>query len=289
MIFRFKKHLDFAEDKGMLDINIEVEEGHFIVINGPSGSGKTSFLRLIAGLESALEGLIKIGDEVWLDTNLGINIPIQKRRVGYVFQDYTLFPNMTVRQNLVYALEKNQNQSIIEELIEITELQSLTQKYPNTLSGGQQQRVALARALVRKPRILLLDEPLSALDWDMRNRLQNYILKIHKNYRITTLLVSHDRNETLKMADEVWLFKQGKVIEKGSPNTIVLNQKIKDEFKLLGKIFKIIEEEATASVFIRIGEENVKVTMPKQQMTELNIGHEVAIYFKAFEVILRKV
>ena len=196
MYLTLKKELNFAGGKGLLDIDVQIEAGIFVAISGPSGSGKTTLLRLIAGLEKG-EGLIKINNKIWLDTANGLRLLPQQRKVGYVFQNYALFPNMTVRQNLTFALEKNQSPAIIEELINTMELGELVNRYPQQLSGGQQQRVALARALVRKPPILLLDEPLSALDEGLRSHLQDYILKIHRKYQLTTLLVSHDTRENL--------------------------------------------------------------------------------------------
>lgn len=208
-----QKKLLSAEGELMLDARLEVAEGEFIALTGPSGSGKTTLLRLIAGLAEAESGTIVCDRQTCLATAQRINLPPQKRPIGIVFQDYALFPNMTVRRNLTYALRPGQAKDIVEELIQIMELEALTDRHPNTLSGGQQQRVALARALVNQPRILLLDEPLSALDLETRKRLQDYILQLHKKFNLTIILVSHDVEEIVKMANRVFALQNGKIRE----------------------------------------------------------------------------
>ena len=174
-----QKTLKSAHGEMNLDIKITIEKGEFVTLYGDSGAGKTSTFRMIAGLLKADSGKIRVNENTWFDASSRINLPPQKRKVGFVFQDYALFPNMTVRQNLEYALDKNQDRNIITQLIETVELGQLQNRKPETLSGGQKQRVALARALVQKPEILLLDEPMSALDSKMRLKLQDYILKVH--------------------------------------------------------------------------------------------------------------
>jgi len=237
-----KKKLNFVSGEKLLDVDVQIAAGTFVAISGPSGSGKTTLLRLIAGLAKGT-GFIKIKDKVWLDTANGIYLSSQQRKVGYVFQNYALFPNMTVRQNLTFALEKNQSTAIIEELIDTMELGELIHRYPQQLSGGQQQRVALARALVRKPPILLLDEPLSALDEGLRNHLQNYILKIHRKYQLTTLLVSHDTREIYKMADKVLVLEEGKMTEWGSPQAILKNTIATNHLQLEGEVIELLADD----------------------------------------------
>lgn len=208
-----QKKLLAAEGELMLDARLEVAEGEFIALTGPSGSGKTTLLRLIAGLAQAENGTIVWNGLTCQNTTKKVNLPPQKRPIGIVFQDYALFPNMTVRRNLTYALRPGQAKDIVKELIQIMELEALTERHPNTLSGGQQQRVALARALVNQPRILLLDEPLSALDLETRKRLQDYILQLHKKFNLTIILVSHDVEEIVKMANRVFALQNGKIQE----------------------------------------------------------------------------
>jgi molybdate transport system ATP-binding protein len=210
-----------AAGRMALDLDLELQENKLIAIYGPSGSGKTTLLRILAGLVKPQKGLIRFGEEVWLDTAKKIMVRPQERQAGLVFQDYALFPNMTVRKNLEYALEKGQSRDFVDELMRVMELEELGGRYPARLSGGQQQRVALARALVGRPKLLLLDEPLSALDTEMRQRLQEFILQMHRTYSLTTLLVSHDAPEVIRLADRVVIIREGKVVEVGAPDLLL--------------------------------------------------------------------
>lgn len=184
-----------------LKIKLDIKEGEFLSLSGKSGAGKTTLLRILAGLENS-SGSIFVNNQVWQKDNFFLSP--QKRNIGFVFQDYALFPNMSVEENLYFALSKGENREIVEEMLEITELQNLRKRFPHQLSGGQKQRVALSRAMVRKPKILLLDEPLSALDFDMREKLQDEVLEIHKRFKTTTILVSHDKSEIEKLSDRVF-------------------------------------------------------------------------------------
>ncbi len=195
-----------------LKVDLQLEVGTFLAISGPSGSGKTTLLRILAGLNPADSGYISFDGQVWLHTDKKINVRTQDRQTGFVFQDYALFPNMNVRSNLEYALQKNQPREEVDELIRIMELEELTDRYPHALSGGQQQRVALARALVRRPSLLLLDEPLSALDQELRTKLQRHVLHVHRSFGLTTIMVSHDQGEIASMADREIRLEEGEIV-----------------------------------------------------------------------------
>nr|WP_221307484.1 ATP-binding cassette domain-containing protein [Rhabdobacter roseus] len=220
--------LSTATGQVPLKVDFRVRAGQIVALTGPSGAGKTTLLRLLAGLVRPQVGIIKVGNETWLDTEKKIQVPPQQRRVGFVFQDYALFPHLTVRQNLTFALEKGQNPAVVDELLSQTELGQLAHRKPAQLSGGQQQRVALARALVRQlaepsvagPRVLLLDEPLSALDRDMRLRLQELLLQWHRRYQLTIILVTHDLAELFRLADHVLVLEEGKLVREGSPAAV---------------------------------------------------------------------
>ena len=215
--FALHKKLNAASGMMFLQVKCEFESGQLVTLFGKSGVGKTSILRMLAGLMTPDAGQIIVEDATWLDTRQKINLRPQHRKVGLVFQDYALFPNMTVRENLLFALSKPQAQTFVAHLIDIVEFQTLQNRKPDSLSGGQKQRVALARALVQRPKLLLLDEPLSALDIEMRRKLQSYILKVHQEFGLTTILVSHDLSEILKMSDKVIILEEGKIIRQGSP------------------------------------------------------------------------
>jgi molybdate transport system ATP-binding protein len=210
---------------GPFDLKVvtSIKKGELVSMYGPTGSGKSSVLRMIAGLMKPDDGVISIGNETWFNAESRTNLPTQYRNIGMVFQEYSLFPNMTVRENLRYALPKGQSIKIIDVLLDIAGLTGLQDKKPALLSGGQKQRVALTRALVRKPKLLLLDEPLSALDTEMRERLQEHILRFHDEFGLTTILVSHDYPEILKMSSRV-LVLEGGLIRKDCPPAELLQR-----------------------------------------------------------------
>ncbi|TCS86791.1 molybdate transport system ATP-binding protein [Anseongella ginsenosidimutans] len=204
----------------LLRVQAEIESERLVVLYGKSGAGKTSLLRMLAGLLRPDSGRIIVNGFPWLNTSKKINLPARKRKTGFVFQEPSLFPNMTVKENLAFALNRGQDKKIIDELIGITELGQLENCRPQKLSGGQKQRVALARALVCKPDLLLLDEPFSALDSETREKLQAYILQVHQQYHLSTIIVSHDTAEILKIADEVIVLDNGKVTRQDPPSAV---------------------------------------------------------------------
>ena len=218
--FQANKTLLTSAGRQQMEVAFEVAKGQLLTLYGPSGAGKTTILRILSGLTSVSSGYIAVDGEVWYDPRKKINIPTQHRSIGFVFQDFGLFPHWSVYDNLRYALPKGEDPRLMHELIELMELGSLRDARPAFLSGGQQQRVALARAIVRKPRLLLLDEPLSALDDDMRHRLQDYIERIRKHYELTTVLVSHHPPEILRLADEVIWLDKGRIRQQGPPEKI---------------------------------------------------------------------
>ncbi|MDH5248767.1 MAG: ATP-binding cassette domain-containing protein [Cyclobacteriaceae bacterium] len=211
------KKLSGATGELNLHFHATILTGELITIYGPSGAGKTSILRMLAGLLEPDSGHIQVDDAVWFDKDKSINLKPQRRNIGMVFQEYSLFPNMTVRENLEFALNKGQSKSIVDELLELTELWQLQNKKPATLSGGQMQRIALARALIRKPKLLLLDEPLSALDTEMQSKLQDYILELHQQFDLTTIVVTHDLIEVIKMSKRVLIIEEGRIAKDGMP------------------------------------------------------------------------
>ena len=205
-----------------LHINEEIKSEQFIGLYGNSGSGKTTLLRILSGLEKPDNGKISINDTVWYDSDNNINLLSQKRHIGFVFQEDVLFPNMNVLQNLEFALKKDQSKNFLNEIIDVMELQAFLNTPIQRLSGGQKQRISLARTLIQQPKLLLLDEPLSALDYEMRKKLQHFILKAHSKYKLTSIIVSHDPWELSTIASSIWKLKEGQIIEKGTPE-IVLN------------------------------------------------------------------
>ncbi len=210
---------NFGNFTALKEIYLDVYPGEFVCMLGPSGCGKTTLLRIIAGLEEHTSGrIIQDGKDV-------SNLPPSKRDFGIVFQSYALFPNLTAAQNIAYGLEnakqsKPQIKARVSELLDMVGMRGLEKKYPAQMSGGQQQRVALARALAQSPGLLLLDEPLSALDAKVRVRLRTEIAQLQKRLGITTVMVTHDQEEALAMGDRVVVMDKGYIAQVGTPHAI---------------------------------------------------------------------
>lgn len=203
--------------------DLEVGSAEILALLGPSGSGKTTLLRLIAGFEKPDEGRILISDRMVVDVANAVWVAAEDRGVGMVFQDYALFPHLTVAQNIRFGLRrtsKKERQIRVEELLRLTELVGYTDRYPHELSGGQQQRVALARALAPRPRVVLLDEPFNGLDPDLRPQMRRQVAKILRHLGTAGILVTHDQEEALGMADRVAVIRNGELQQIGSPEDI---------------------------------------------------------------------
>ncbi|WP_243636336.1 sulfate/molybdate ABC transporter ATP-binding protein [Flavobacterium aquariorum] len=279
--------LQTADGKLPLDVSFTIEKGQFLAIYGNSGTGKTTLLRILAGLTQAEKTHIEVANEVWDNSQNKIHLSVQNRSIGFVFQDYALFPNLTVKENLEFALQKNDNTQIVSELIELMELQSLQNSKPQNLSGGQKQRVALARAIVRKPKILLLDEPLSALDDEMRFKLQDYILKIHQKYQLTTVMITHSIPEIFKLSDKVIILDKGKILKEGTPSEVFSEEKISSKFKLTGEIISITKSDIIYIIQVFSGNNIIKVVATENEIKDFKIGQKVLVASKAFNPIIQ--
>ncbi len=201
------------------DLNVDIPKGEFLTMLGPSGSGKTTTLMMLAGFETPTSG------EIYLDGEAISSIPPYKRGIGMVFQNYALFPHMTVNENLSFPLEvrkinKSEIKDKVAKALSMVELQDFGNRMPMQLSGGQQQRVALARALVFEPRLVLMDEPLGALDKKLREQMQYEIKHIHANIGITVVYVTHDQNEALTMSNRIAVFNDGKIQQISTPDIL---------------------------------------------------------------------
>ncbi len=271
-----QKQLHGAIGKMDLDVNISISQGEFVALTGLSGSGKTTLLRSLAGLEKA-QGTIEVENEIWQDTN--IFLPVQKRKIGFVFQDYALFENMSVLENLLYV---SKDKKLATHLLEITDLLTLKDRLPNTLSGGQKQRVSLCRAMMNRPKLLLMDEPLSALDPQMRIKLQNEILQLHKEFNTTTIMVSHDPSEIYKLSQRVIVLKDGKITDDGKAKDILLKTTGSAKFSFDGKLLDIIKVDVIYIAIIAIGQQIVEVTISSQEAENFKIGQDITVSTKAF-------
>ncbi len=196
-----------------LEVKFALAKGQFVGILGPSGSGKSTLIRCLAGLEKPDVGFIRLDGFTWFDSHLTINLPPQQRSIGMVFQDYALFPHLSALGNVLYA---NSDRPKAMEWLDRVGLADHASHLPRELSGGQKQRVALARALAREPELLLLDEPLSALDEELRADLGELILSVQRSTRITALMVTHSRQEIARLCDTVIELKSGKLVSEKS-------------------------------------------------------------------------
>lgn len=288
MQFSLKKKLHAANGIMQLNVTCKIEQGQLLSLYGSSGAGKTSLLRMIAGFLEPQEGFIKFGPQEWFNSDDKVNLPPQKRKIGFVFQDNALFPNMNVIENLGFALGRGESKAIIEELLHIVHLEPFYKRRVQTLSGGQKQRVALARALVRRPELLLLDEPLSAIDQEMRLKLQDILFDIHHRYKLITILVSHDVPEIIRLSDQVILLEDGQVKNTGQPAAIFFSKYEKESFGFSGSIINITSEGTAFRISIFAGNQVINILADKEQITGLSKGDKVSVTASEFHPEIKK-
>jgi molybdate transport system ATP-binding protein len=284
-----RKQLQTADGPLELAIQADIAEGEFVTLFGKSGAGKTTLLRMLAGLTDPDAGTLVGGDKTWFDAARGIRCAPQQRKIGFVFQDYALFPNMSVRANLEFALENQRDRAHVDELLALMELGALAQRRPAELSGGQRQRVALARALARRPRILLLDEPLSALDAETRLRLQDELLKLHRTFKLTTLLVSHDLGEVFKLSDRVLAIEHGRIVRQGKPLEVFGDLMVSGRVEFTGEVLAIERNDVVYAVSVLVGNRIVNVIATDEEIRVLQIGDKVVLLSKAFQPMLQRI
>jgi molybdate transport system ATP-binding protein len=280
--FSLQKKLHAASGNMLFNISHNIKSGSFIGIYGASGAGKTSLLRMLAGFLEPENGFIKVQDNNWYSSTKKINLAPQKRSIGFVFQDYALFPNMTVKENLLFAMDKVSPKNVVEELLALVELEQLHNRKIQTLSGGQKQRVALVRALVRKPTLLLLDEPLSALDEELRDKLQSLIFNIHKQFNLTTLLVSHDIAEMIRLADEIIFIKDGLIEKSGGPVEMFAAQN-NEALQLTA----IVVDKINNELCLLIGKELLRIKVDEKEIMEFEKGDNVMLNLETKDVRLK--
>ena len=281
--FSLKKSLHTTDGNMQLTIDCAVEKGQFISLYGPSGAGKTSVLRMLAGFLQPEHGYIKTGDELWYSYEERINIRPQQRKIGFVFQDYALFPNMNVKENIAFALARRESKKIVDELLELTGLIMLGNKKIQTLSGGQQQRVALARAIAKKPQLLLLDEPLSAIDNAMRKQLQETLLQVHERYELTTIIVSHDVDEIIKLCDKIIHLEHGIVQQYATPSEFFFNRTY-DPPDLTGSVLSVERDFILMLVSSRV----LKIVSTEYEANNFKKGEKIQVVYIDDLPVIRK-
>ncbi len=248
----------FGDNHVLKDINLDVEKGELVTLLGPSGCGKSTLLRCLSGLEKVTSGKIYLDDVDITD------VDPRDRGIGMVFQQYSLFPNMSVKDNVAFGLKmkkvpKDEIDKKVKEMLEIVGLSDKIDQYPMQLSGGQQQRVALARAIVTEPKVLLLDEPLSAIDALLRHNLQIEIRRIQKELNITTIFVTHDQDEAMVMSDTIHLFNAGHIEQSGSPVDLYTAPKTKFTASFIGNYNLLPAEKFGKACGEEIGCEDVAI------------------------------
>jgi iron(III) transport system ATP-binding protein len=228
----------FADTAAVESLDLEIADGEFISLLGPSGCGKTTTLRLLAGFLQPDRGEIKVGREVL--SSRSVLVPPERRAMSMIFQSYAVWPHMTVCQNVAYGLKfkKLSRQEVdqkVAKFLRLVHLESLKDRYPPELSGGQQQRVALARALVVEPQILLLDEPLSNLDANLREEMRFEIRRLHEEFRITTVYVTHDQSEAMVTSDRIVVLNKGRIVQVGAPSEVFDQPRTRFVAEFIGK------------------------------------------------------
>ena len=270
------KTLHGSNGEMQLEIHTQIKQGEFIALTGASGSGKTTLLRILAGLE-ATEGEIEVNDSFWLKN--AKSVTPQKRSIGFMHQDNALFPNMSVLDNLLFV---QKDKELALRLLSLTGLQELQERYPKTLSGGQKQRVSLCRAMMQKPKILLLDEPLSALDAKMRTSLQLDILALHKEFGTTTIMVSHDPSEIYKLSTRTITLENGKIIKDGNTKEVLLKTQGSQKFSFEGELLELKEVDVVIIAVVAIAQQIVEIVVSKKEALNLQVGQRVILGTKAF-------
>lgn len=247
-------HKQYQDTKVLSGIHMTIHDGEFVTLLGPSGCGKSTILRILSGLTDATSGMVMI------DGKDMKNIRTKDRQVGMVFQSYALFPNMTVYENVAFGLNMKKKPAsevadLVDKMLKLVSLQEKKNSYPHELSGGQQQRVALARSLVVRPKVLLLDEPLSALDAQIRKHLQVELRQIQRQLNMTMILVTHDQEEAMSVSDRIFVMNNGRIAQEGTPSEIYTRPKTEFVANFIGRynvfsseqLRKIVGENITFS------------------------------------------
>jgi molybdate transport system ATP-binding protein len=281
-----RKKLFSAQGEFTLDLQLRIAEGELVTLFGESGAGKTTLLRCLGGLTQPDEGSIRVRGETWFDSARGIDLAVQRRRIGFVFQDYALFPNMSVRGNLEFAQRKGAGRQRVADLIEMMKLGELQHRRPDSLSGGQRQRVALARALATEPELLLLDEPFSALDHETRLRLQDELLHMQRRFNLTAILVSHDISEVYKLSRRVAVLECGKIARIGTPAEIFGEGQSGGKFSFAGEVLAVEPTDVVFAVTLLVGNQVVRVIATADEARHLRPGGRVMLLSKAFNPML---
>ena len=280
------KRLHSAEGPMWLRVTFQARNADLVTLFGPSGCGKTTVLRMIAGLTPPEEGRVCVDGEVWFDSRQGIDRPVWRRSVGFVFQHYRLFPHMTVEENLRFALASPKDAELIEELLALIRLTDLRKKRPDQLSGGQRQRVAVIRAFLRRPKIFLFDEPFSALDIPTRLKIQEDLVRLQRRFSRPMIFVSHDMSEIFRVSRRILWMRNGRIIKDGAPERLFADRAMSGKFRFPALILDIRQDNFLYVVTVQVGQHLSRVIATDQEVAGLRPGDRVMVAAKAFNPIL---
>lgn len=285
------------ENEKFVKVNLKLPlDSSWTVLFGPSGAGKTTLLRCIAGLDIPQRGVVKFNDTLWLDTTKNYSLPPQNRRLGYLFQEHAIFPHLTVRENIIYNLSgfsKEEKIGKLNEMLRLFKIEELKDRKPGNLSGGEKQRVALARTLIREPRMLLLDEPFSALDIPTRERLRREIRGMLKDFKIPVILVTHDRVEAITLGDRIAVMNDGAIWQIGSVHEVFSRPVNPEVAKIVG-MENVMSGKITGKkdglLIVRVNEIELTAVTPDgaSPVSSFDIGEDVVVCIRAEEIILEK-
>ena len=287
----FDIRLQHTKGRFVLDVKMRMQAGKFHVLLGPSGAGKSTLLRLIAGLESDVNGRIEVPKgKPWLAPEGGV-LPSRSRSVGLMFQHHALFPHLTVEQNVAFGLSGGDIYDRVRKLLMAVGLEERNKARPSQLSGGECQRVALARALAPQPELLLLDEPFSSLDDKTSREVQQLIRDLQRCENFTVLMVTHNRSEAYRLADHVWLLKEGRIIDGGEPDQMLLGKRISGRFQMQAEVCALDTDGLMDKVELMAEGRRFFVLIDETSVCEqsIEVGSRVVLTAKATDFSLQTI
>ena len=276
LAFSLRKQFGHGEQARRIELAMELAPAEVLALSGPSGVGKTTLLRMLAGLTTPDHGYIRFAGDSWYDSSQRRQRPTAQRALGYVFQDYALFPHLSVRDNLRYG-QRKPDERAVGHWLELMELSAEAERLPQQLSGGQKQRLALARALIGKPQLLLLDEPLSALDAALRSEIQQRLALALREQPTTTVLVSHDAGEIIRLAQRMVQLSTTQAARIGAPAELLLGQLTPGRCVLHAELLALLPGDVMTTAVLSVGHDRITTLLPPHEASQLQPGQSVRV------------
>ncbi len=283
-----KKQFGSPKQTHTMVLSLTIQAGDFVSVFGPSGAGKTSLLRMIAGLIHPDEGHIIVDGVPWFDSKKNVALPPQNRDIGIVFQHHMPLPHMSVRQNAYFSLKDKHDTAFADALLEMVGLADYARHKPHTLSGGEQQRLAMVRALARKPKLLLLDEPFTALDNALKEHIHQEICGLCQRFGITTLFVSHTLADIYRLSHYVFVLEKGEIMRHGKPEMVFASLEQSGKMQFTGHIIRIVSDDIIHIAVIQVGNHIVNAVLSENEARLFAPGNRVLLSAKAFQPMLMK-